>query len=1015
MRCLDPLWRILLFTLLALACLPAQAARDVAATRECSICHIAWVPDFKRNDVTPLTPFEPRPVMPSGRQDVVSNERMCWSCHDGFMLDARLKWAGRGHSHPVGVVPSNKVKIPMREGKNQFPLNDDGKVYCGTCHSAHGVDWAGNSRSPIFLRLQNVNSSLCVACHLERSTGPQEGNHPVFKEVKERPAPLVAAGSKFTEKNEVICESCHRIHGAADRKILAVQNDSSQLCGTCHSDRYAKDLSQAGRMGTHPVNIKPIKAVVAQSLIDAGAHLSPAGNIICQTCHKPHFAEHNARILVQRNPKSQLCQTCHETQRRVADSKHNLALLDPTIKNVRDQPVEETGVCSGCHLPHGGQGPKMWARPIVKAGEEPMADLCLSCHREGGPAEKKQVGRFSHPVGRDMNRLGHTVDLPAYTREGVKSVGGTQGAVTCASCHDPHQWDPLKPEATSKPGDPSDTSNKFLRKPHTSDSALCQTCHKDKDGVRNTKHDLALMAPNERNAEGRLATEAGVCGNCHLPHNGKGVRMWAREVKPGVDPVSSTCFSCHDAKGLAKDKLVGAYSHPVDAPIARIGITAKAGEWIGDIGAKHKPLPLYDSVGIKSPEGGNVTCGTCHDPHNWSSGPNPDVGKPPKDVKGSGQTRFLRMPYDDKGTLCANCHVDQGSIYLSKHNLAISAPGEKNILGLSAGEISVCANCHLPHNGRGAKMWARESNGTGHDEIEKRCTDCHREGGVAKKKLTGANSHPIAVDLKNVGGETTLPLYTAEGRRDQEKGKVSCATCHNLHRWKAADPASKSGADAKVEGTAADSFLRKPAAPNPELCADCHRDKRWVKNTEHDLDVTVPDATNINGETTRQSGVCGQCHTPHNATQPFRLWARDLGPGGDPMEKLCRSCHSDNRIAANKQPFKSNHPAKVPALSTAGRQRPGQEVPGYFPVYDAKGKAGSVGQITCPTCHNPHQWSAAEQAEGPGKNTEGDARNSFLRNSSDFGICADCHGLDALFRYKYFHGEASRVKHKLFR
>ena len=87
-----------------------------------------------------------------------------------------------------------------------------------------------------------------------------------------------------------------------------------------------------------------------------------------------------------------------------------------------------------------------------------------------------------------------------------------------------------------------------------------------------------------------------------------------------------------------------------------------------------------------------------------------------------------------------------------------------------------------------------------------------------------------------------------------------------------------------------------------------------------------------------------------------------------------------------------------------------------LPVFDAGGAIDDAGVISCPTCHDPHQWSAKAAMEGPGRNTEGDARSSFLRvaNSEQF-LCADCHGQDALFRYKYFHGKTSRKAYPLYR
>ncbi len=108
---------------------PAAALRSkTSANRECSICHIMWLDEFKREDVKPLIPFDPLPVEKTGKQDVVSTDRMCFSCHDGFVLDSRFLWKKNRHNHPVGVIPTDDVTIPTSKGKIVFPLNQDGKL-----------------------------------------------------------------------------------------------------------------------------------------------------------------------------------------------------------------------------------------------------------------------------------------------------------------------------------------------------------------------------------------------------------------------------------------------------------------------------------------------------------------------------------------------------------------------------------------------------------------------------------------------------------------------------------------------------------------------------------------------------------------------------------------------------------------------------------------------------------------------------------------------------------------------
>ena len=83
----------------------------------------------------------------------------------------------------------------------------------------------------------------------------------------------------------------------------------------------------------------------------------------------------------------------------------------------------------------------------------------------------------------------------------------------------------------------------------------------------------------------------------------------------------------------------------------------------------------------------------------------------------------------------------------------------------------------------------------------------------------------------------------------------------------------------------------------------------------------------------------------------------------------------------------------------------------YFPLFDdSTGEYITIGNISCPSCHNVHQWDPQISKKGPGKNIEGNTTNSFLRNVSYYSICIDCHGLDALFRYKYYHDLENRVE-----
>ncbi|MCK4710119.1 MAG: cytochrome c3 family protein, partial [Gammaproteobacteria bacterium] len=357
-----------------------SAPRLPSENRECATCHIMWLKDFKRKNVKTLIPYDPKPVVKTGKQDVASTEDMCFSCHDGFMLESRSLWESGKHAHPVGQKPSDKITIPIEDGKNLFPMNDEGRMYCGTCHSAHGVDW-DDEESSIFMRVRDVDGQLCMACHKDKTKGPKTGSHPVQKKVHHKPEALVKSGAKFGRKNEVVCQSCHKPHAAPEKKLLRIKNQNSELCGQCHDDRYGQTMADAALMKTHPVNIKPDQAKIPKSLLKAGAKHGGEGEVICQSCHRPHDAKSKQGLLVKKNDEGVLCQSCHQDKKTVLNTKHDMRLVDKDLKNSRGQKVKDEGACSACHLPHEGAGAKMWARQVDK-NEEPMAALCFSCHNK---------------------------------------------------------------------------------------------------------------------------------------------------------------------------------------------------------------------------------------------------------------------------------------------------------------------------------------------------------------------------------------------------------------------------------------------------------------------------------------------------------------------------------------------------------------------------------------------------------------------------------------------------------
>lgn len=109
-----------------------------------------------------------------------SDSQYCLSCHDGTTVDAFAyttlgsaaeRIAGKtaiGHmkgvDHPFSVSytdaqnVSPTLKLRATPTAGTVPLFND-KVECASCHNPHSCD------TPLFLRIPNDRSALCLACH----------------------------------------------------------------------------------------------------------------------------------------------------------------------------------------------------------------------------------------------------------------------------------------------------------------------------------------------------------------------------------------------------------------------------------------------------------------------------------------------------------------------------------------------------------------------------------------------------------------------------------------------------------------------------------------------------------------------------------------------------------------------------------------------------------------------------------------------------------------------------------
>ena len=580
----------------------AQVPGSSRSAKACAICHFRWIETFFiQGRGTELVEYQ--------AEKVVATPDMCFSCHDGSIMDSRKRMvAGKGHK--TGVAPPASMNIP-----ELFPLDEQGRVDCATCHTAHGVPSEGDKNTTIFMRTSNRDSAMCRQCHPGRQGATDTGNHPMGT-VKEPIPSTILAMSHGTPKrgSEMICETCHTAHGSMYDAYLIQNYRNSDLCLACHPEKSAvsgKGLRNPG----HVVNVAPQTAVIPSFLMEKGARVGSKGEVICSTCHDVHGVEAVKNLLVTgHDARSSLCMTCHADKAVVSDSRHNLARTAAEVANLQGQTA-------------------------AQAGGDYTTRMCMSCHGPEKFAARPRLAAPSHPVRVDPFRVNpadlpyqtasadpDTLSLPLYDLYGVRKA---RGEMTCTTCHDPHRRTPGTPSGTNDA-----PKNALLRQPAPE---LCRQCHKDKFRIAASKHNLLKTAPESVNSLDETPEQAGLCGNCHLTHGGLETFLWSRPLaETAAAEPPAPCLSCHREGGLAASRTLGPNDHPVH-------VKARLSSSISN-------MPLFDADGRLSEEG-KIACYTCHDPHRW------DPERPVSEDEafsreGDSATSFLRLQAAPSAALC---------------------------------------------------------------------------------------------------------------------------------------------------------------------------------------------------------------------------------------------------------------------------------------------------------------------------------------------------------------------------
>jgi predicted CXXCH cytochrome family protein len=386
-----------------------------------------------------------------------------------------------------------------------------------------------------------VKEGDCSSCHRRRAK-----EHPVKGEKGFEPtlkgAALCSQCHDAMGKKKVVhspvkdgdCIACHKPHGAANRYLLDVGADRTELCLGCHESAPFKMKFMHG----------------------------PTAVGECINCHDPHESSEKALLIA---PVRNLCLQCH--------SEFTKALKESPVVH----PPVKDGPCTSCHNPHGSA--------VASLLKKKMPDLCIECHDDIGnklssikvphkpllnerscanchgahysqakgllPTDEKSLCLGCH----DTDNLGKP-PLRNIKKDitGKKYLHGPIQNGGCKQCHDPHGSNYFRILKGNYPEE--------LYAPYKEGIyGLCLNCH-DKDLLRSPNTTVNTKFRNgDQNLHYRHVADkrkGRSCRLCHEAHASDGEKListqgakfgdWRIPVNFKITPTGGSCMpGCHKA------------------------------------------------------------------------------------------------------------------------------------------------------------------------------------------------------------------------------------------------------------------------------------------------------------------------------------------------------------------------------------------------------------------------------------------------------------------------------------
>ncbi len=493
------------------------------------------------------------------------------------------------------------------------------------------------------------------------------------------------------------------------------------------------------------------------------------------------------------------------------------------------------GVCSACHIPHGGTAgatSRLWpVAPTTNLVPGVTGSLCASCHFSTGAYRATMADAFSDAYVYGTYSHGNQMTIAevpqgsSLTSSGLPYTGdasqtpATGGVIECTSCHDVHN-DPV------------------ARRPFLRDDidVLCARCHSLRNYVMNADSTGATAAVGNWdnvnnvgvNNPGSHPVGLDIAGD----QTGNSPISWPNESMLLKNTAINTwslgghrragntggvmCNTCHAVHGIQRDNLdTTSPAVTATAPTGNMLIIAQA-----TTGNEGESAPAGRSVNNGDGDPNNALCEGCH------RGPTPT---------GPGGVAYSGTRYPNPGNTAYTHPVDD----LASANEAVTAfptnwPASST-LSIGGNRAAICESCHTPHpaandTNRASIALAADGDGefilrAGTGDV---CALCH-SGRVTRH-------HPVGQSIASAIGGSGPASYLRNGTAAGLSTTLSCSTCHlgaggMAHNWTtpgglAINPNWRPANNGRSEVMATDRYA---ASPNPvttenvsATCIDCH-------------------------------------------------------------------------------------------------------------------------------------------------------------------------------------------------